>query len=88
MMALNTLNGYTFGEDEKGSIDTYHKQMKAMKLVLTEGKQYITEKQHMTYSVDDLLAEAYTKQRRMLRRSIDAKAGQSTKGRNGLFGDC
>ncbi|QTN00439.1 gamma-glutamyltransferase [Sediminibacillus dalangtanensis] len=80
LMALNTLTGYTF--DEKESVDTYHKQLEAMKLAFTDGKQFITEKQHMTHTVEELLSDAYAAQRRALisEEALTPKPGNPPKG--------
>ncbi|WP_077624731.1 gamma-glutamyltransferase [Sediminibacillus massiliensis] len=62
LMGLNILKGYSF--KEKDSVDTYHKQLEAMKLAFTDGKEYITERNHMEHTVKDLLSEQFAEQRR------------------------
>ena len=57
--ALNILKGYTFTEKE--SVDTYHKQIEAMKLAFVDGMKYITDPSSMSVSVDQLLSEEYQK---------------------------
>ncbi len=65
LMALNILKAYKFGEnDKRDSSDVIHKQIEAMKLAYTDGQAFITQKDHMPYGVDDLLAEAYAQSRR------------------------
>lgn len=64
LQALNILKGFTFNEKE--SVDTYHKQIEAMKLAFVDGKQHVTEPEYMKYSVDDILSDAYADERRAL----------------------
>ncbi len=64
LMALNTLKGFDFTEKE--SIGTYHRQIEAMKLAFADGKKYITQREKMNVKVDQLLSEAYARERRSL----------------------
>ncbi|MFD2639154.1 gamma-glutamyltransferase family protein [Piscibacillus salipiscarius] len=64
LMALNILKGYEF--NEKDSVDTYHKQIEAMKLSFTDGLEYITQQEHMDVSVEELLSDQYADARRKL----------------------
>lgn len=64
LMALNTLNGIELTEKE--SVDTYHKQIEAMKLAFADGKKYITDPKDMSTSVEQLLSEEFAAQRRSL----------------------
>lgn len=64
LMALNILKGFEFSEKE--SVDTYHKQIEAMKLAFTDGLHYITDPDVMTHSVEDLLSKEYADNRRKL----------------------
>ena len=66
LMALNILKGYEFGKkgNQRDSVETLHKQIEAMKLAFTDGQAFITQPDHMPYSVDDLLAEEYAQSRR------------------------
>ncbi len=45
-------------------MDTYHKQIEAMKLAYTDGKAYITDPDDMTISVEQLLSPEYGETRR------------------------
>ncbi|MDC3416649.1 gamma-glutamyltransferase family protein [Aquibacillus salsiterrae] len=80
LMALNILNGYDFPEKE--SVETYHKQLEAMKLAFTDGQSYITEENHMSHSVAELLAEEYAEKRRALigEEAITPEPGTPPKG--------
>ncbi|GAA4719708.1 gamma-glutamyltransferase [Brevibacillus fulvus] len=64
LLALNILKGYEFAE--KDTVETYHKQMEAMKLAFADGLKYITQADKMSVSVEDLLSEAYAVERRAL----------------------
>lgn len=64
LMALNTLKGFEFSEKE--SVETYHKQIEAMKLAFADGKKYITQEDKMTVPVEQLLSSEYGKERASL----------------------
>ena len=66
LMALNILKGFEFGKDgdQRDSVETIHKQIEAMKLAYTDGQAFITQSDHMPFSVADLLAEEYAQSRR------------------------
>ncbi|MFD2762181.1 gamma-glutamyltransferase family protein [Lentibacillus juripiscarius] len=64
LQALNILKGFTFNEKE--SVDTYHKQIEAMKLAFADGQAHITDEKHMRFSTEFLLSEEYAQYRRQL----------------------
>ncbi|MFD1706003.1 gamma-glutamyltransferase family protein [Siminovitchia sediminis] len=64
LQALNILKGFEFTAKE--SLDTYHKQIEAMKLAYVDGYQHVTEPEYMRYSVEEILSEAYAEERRRL----------------------
>ncbi|WP_373893461.1 gamma-glutamyltransferase [Virgibacillus natechei] len=64
LQALNILQGFEFREKE--SVDTYHKQIEAMKLAFADGLAYVTEENHMKYTSKQMLNDAYAKKRRAL----------------------
>ncbi|PGL71630.1 gamma-glutamyltransferase [Bacillus sp. AFS055030] len=64
LMALNIAKGFNFST--KDDVDTYHKQIEAMKLAFTDGKAFITDSEHMDMNVDELLSEEYAASRREL----------------------
>ncbi|QDP42152.1 gamma-glutamyltransferase family protein [Radiobacillus deserti] len=80
LMALNILKGYDFKEMD--AVDTYHKQLEAMKLAFTDGQSYITEEKHMSSSVKGLLSDSYAKERRALigDEAIQPEPGTPPKG--------
>ncbi len=64
LMALNILKGMEFGE--RDTVDTFHKQIEAIKLAYVDGKKYITQQDKMSVTVEQLLSEEYAEQRRSL----------------------
>lgn len=64
LLALNTLKGFELKEKE--SIETYHKQIEAMKLAFADGKKYITDPREMSVTVEQLLSEKFASARRNL----------------------
>lgn len=75
LMALNILKGFDFAA--KDIVDTYHKQIEALKLAYADGRQYIAEPASMQVRVEDLLSEAYAEERR---RQIASQAIQPLPG--------
>ncbi len=67
--ALNLLKGFDFKEKE--SVETYHKQIEAIKLAFCDGLNHITDPAHMSVSPEDLLSDSYIKG---LRKRIGAEA--------------
>ena len=62
LMALNMLKGFAFTDKE--SVDTYHKQIEAMKMAFADGKAYVADSRHMHTKVKDMLSEDYAAKRR------------------------
>lgn len=75
LQALNILKKFNFREKE--SVDTYHKQIEAIKLAFADGQAHITDKNHMTYTAEELLSEQYANSRKQL---IGETAGQPEAG--------
>jgi gamma-glutamyltranspeptidase / glutathione hydrolase len=71
LLALNIVKGYDF--TDKDTVDTYHKQIEAMKLAFTDGKAFITDQKEMRVTVEELLSEQYGESRR---REISEEALQ------------
>ncbi len=65
MVALMALNVYA--QKSPGPLwqnaETLHEQIEAMKLAFTDGQAFITEPEHMPISAEELLSEAYAKER-------------------------
>ncbi|KHF38454.1 gamma-glutamyltransferase family protein [Halalkalibacter okhensis] len=78
--ALNIAKGYEF--QAKEDVDTYHKQIEAMKLAFIDGMKYITDPKSMSVSVEDILSEQYAATRRELigEEAITPEPGQPPKG--------
>ncbi|KUO70523.1 MAG: gamma-glutamyltransferase [Clostridia bacterium BRH_c25] len=66
LIALNILKGFDFSE--RDSVETYHRQLEAMKLAYADGHSYIADRRHMKVSIDELLSDDYASSRRKLIR--------------------
>ncbi|RYL95206.1 gamma-glutamyltransferase family protein [Sporolactobacillus sp. THM7-4] len=64
LLALNILKNVEI--EDKESIDTYHKQIEALKLAFSDGKKYITDPRYMNDEVARLLSNDYGKKRSAL----------------------
>lgn len=64
LMALNILKGFDITEKE--SVETYHKQIEAMKLAFVDGKKYVTDPKEMSVTAEQLLSEEFAEMRRGL----------------------
>ena len=80
LMALNILKRFNFSQ--KDSINTYHKQIEAIKLAFCDGKRYITELDKMKVKVEDLLSNDYANERRKLisKEALQPLPGHPLKG--------
>jgi gamma-glutamyltranspeptidase/glutathione hydrolase len=76
LMALNILKGFEF--THRDSVDTFHKQIEAIKLAFADGKEWITDSGHMPTSLDQLLSDAYAEEQR---RRIGTEALTPSPGR-------
>ena len=57
LMALNILKEFEF--PEKDHVETYHRQLEAMKMAFADAFRYITDPKDMTMPVQELLSPAY-----------------------------
>ncbi len=64
LMALNILKAFEF--DERDTVQTYHRQIEAIKLAFADAKRYVADPRHMSVKVADLLSDAYAEERRRL----------------------
>lgn len=80
LLALNILKGFSFGE--RDTVETYHKQIEALKLAFADGKKYIADPRSMSVSVADLLSDAYADERRRLigKMALEPVPGQPPRG--------
>ncbi|KYG27024.1 gamma-glutamyltransferase family protein [Alkalihalobacillus trypoxylicola] len=60
--ALKILEEFNFKEKE--NIDTYHKQIEALKLAFVDGMAHITDEKEMKVSASDILSDSYISTRR------------------------
>ncbi len=64
LMALNLMKGFDF--TERDTVETYHRQIEAIKLAFADAQQYIADPRAMSVQVQDLLSDAYADERRRL----------------------
>lgn len=64
LIALNILKGFDF--DAKETVETYHRQIEAIKLAFADGLAHIAAPGSMKVAVADLLSDAYAAERRKL----------------------
>ncbi|MFZ3589015.1 gamma-glutamyltransferase family protein [Bacillus sp. DJP31] len=64
LMALNILKGFEFTENV--SVETYHKQIEAMKLAFADGMKFVTDPEEMSVTAEQLLSEEFAEVRRGL----------------------
>ena len=58
LMTLQILQGFKF--DHRDSLQTWHRQIEALKLAYADGLHHITDAEHMRVAVADLLSPGYT----------------------------
>ncbi len=63
LMALNILNGMDMGET-RDSIESYHKQIEAIKLAFVDTKKYVADPRYMKTDIQEMLSEGYAAKRR------------------------
>ena len=80
LMALNILQGFEFGE--RDTLQTYHRQIEAIKLAFADGLAHITDPAYMRITVADLLSAAYADERRRLigTHALDPLPGEPPRG--------
>lgn len=64
LIALNILKGFEFAE--RDTVETFHKQIEALKLAFSDGKQHIGDPKDMIHPPEAFLSEAYAAERRRL----------------------
>lgn len=62
LLALNILKGFDF--ENKENVESYHRQIEALKLAFADGKKYIADPSKMTITIEDLLSDDYASERR------------------------
>jgi gamma-glutamyltranspeptidase/glutathione hydrolase len=80
LIALNLLKGFDF--QERDTVQTWHRQIEALKLAFADGFAHVADPSHMRVRIEDLLSDAYADERRKLigaRASLPV-AGSPTRG--------
>ncbi len=80
LIALNILRGFDF--DARDEVETFHRQIEAIKLGFADGLKYITDSRAMQVPVEDLLSDAYAEERRRMigREALDPVPGTPPSG--------
>lgn len=80
LMAMNLLKKFEFNGRE--DVESFHKQIEAMKLSFTDGQKYVTESKKMRTTFDDLLSDTYADERRKLigEQAMQPEPGTPPKG--------
>ncbi|MEC4803199.1 MAG: gamma-glutamyltransferase family protein [Jaaginema sp. PMC 1079.18] len=66
LMALNILEQYDLAEHPRESVETYHRQIEAMKLAFADVNQYVGDPDFMALKPGQLLSKTYAAQRQQL----------------------
>lgn len=76
LMGLNIIK--SFDLKANSSTDTYHKQFEVMKLAFSDGLKYITDSKSMSVTNEELLSDAYSRERAKLitDEAMKPEAGQ------------
>jgi gamma-glutamyltranspeptidase/glutathione hydrolase len=64
LVALRIAEGFTF--DARDSVETYHRQIEALKLAFADGLRYIADPRMVPVPVSELLSDQYISERRAL----------------------
>ncbi|CAM0554763.1 Glutathione hydrolase-like YwrD proenzyme [Vreelandella titanicae] len=80
LMALRILEGFELSSRDNPEV--VHHQLEAMKLAFVDGQSHITESAHMLYSIEALLSDTYTRERRALinERALNPYSGKPKAG--------
>ncbi len=80
LIALNILKGFDL--TARDDVETFHRQIEAIKLGFADGLKYITDGEHMRVAVDALLSESYAEERRRLigERALEPMPGDPPSG--------
>ena len=66
LMALNLLEGFDLGQYPRESVESYHRQIEAMKLAFADAHRHVADPQWMELEVPQLLSKEYAADRRQL----------------------
>jgi gamma-glutamyltranspeptidase/glutathione hydrolase len=82
LIGLNIVEGFDLGANARESIESYHLQIEALKLSLTDTMAYVGDMDHVDVPVTGLLDKEYASQRQSLigERALDPVAGKPKTG--------
>ncbi|ACK71491.1 Gamma-glutamyltransferase [Gloeothece citriformis PCC 7424] len=66
LMALNILEGFEMERYPRDSVESFHRQIEAMKLSFADVYRHVADIEHMAVMVDHLLDKTYASERRQL----------------------
>ena len=66
LIALNILEGFDLAGDPRESIESYHRQLEAMKLAFADARRFVADPEKAPVPVQGLLDKSYATQRRAL----------------------
>jgi gamma-glutamyltranspeptidase/glutathione hydrolase len=66
LLALNILEGYELSQFPRDSVESFHRQIEAMKLAFADVHHFVADPQHEQVPVEELLSKSYAAKRRAL----------------------
>ncbi|MCC6174152.1 MAG: gamma-glutamyltransferase family protein [Chloroflexi bacterium] len=82
LIALNIVEGMDLAAHPRESAESYHRQIEALKLSLTDARAYVADMDHAEVPMQGLLDKGYAAERRALigNRALDPQAGRPKTG--------
>ena len=82
LLALNILEGYELSAFPRGSVESFHRQLEAMKLAFADVHHFVADPAHAAVPVQELLNKSYAARRRALIgvQALLAEAGNPLSG--------
>jgi gamma-glutamyltranspeptidase/glutathione hydrolase len=82
LIALNIVEGFRMADMPRESVESYHAQIEALKLSLTDARAYVADMDHVEVPARGLLDKAYASQRQVLigQRALEPVAGRPKAG--------
>jgi gamma-glutamyltranspeptidase/glutathione hydrolase len=80
--ALSILDGFDMASTPRDSVESWHRQIEAMKLGFIDARRYVADPDHEAVPVEGLLSSEYVSQRRSLigEKALDPIAGDPPRG--------
>lgn len=77
LLALNILEGYELSQFPRDSVESFHRQLEAMKLAFADVHHFVADPTHTPVPVEELLSKSYATRRRTLigEQSLVAEVG-------------